>query len=288
MRSCGGRSVMSSPKNQTCPALGGKSPVMALKSVVFPAPLAPSTARRSPAATENDTSSIALSAPNVRVTRSSTRASPEASGFAPEESDITVAISSTSLGPATAPYRSRAARHVARAQAHLVELVLAQAERLRDVLSHFHDPVVVFAVRLLRDLGDVGIPDAVAVLVDPDVARRALEDELLQRVAIGLLAAGEIAFDRVEPFECRFGAEVVEEGEQRRAREAVLELGLVVADELLPFRRLHRIRHGPGGWRAQQGFAPLALEVQHRLIDRDGAADHRLVAAGLLVLRQEV
>ncbi len=71
---------MSSLKNRTRPEFGGKSPVIALKSVVLPAPFAPITARRSPAATDIDTSSIAVSAPNRRVTPSRTRASPEASG----------------------------------------------------------------------------------------------------------------------------------------------------------------------------------------------------------------
>jgi hypothetical protein len=78
IRSCGDSVVTSSPKKRTRPAVGGKSPVMALNSVVLPAPLAPISARRSPAATENETFSIALSAPNVRVTPSSTRASPVA------------------------------------------------------------------------------------------------------------------------------------------------------------------------------------------------------------------
>ena len=55
---------------------------MTLKSVVLPAPFAPITARRSPAATDSETSSIAVSAPNRRVTPSRTRASPEASGTA--------------------------------------------------------------------------------------------------------------------------------------------------------------------------------------------------------------
>ena len=49
-----------------------------------------------------------------------------------------------------------------------------------------------------------------------------------------------------------------------------------------------RIGHRTGGRRAEQRFAPLALEVEHGLVDRDRAADHRLVAAGLLVLAEEV
>src|SRR5260370_30597502 len=91
--------------------VGGKSPVTALNSVVLPAPLAPSTARRSPAATVKDTSSIALSAPKVRVTPSRTRASPDASGFAAtgrvliaDRSEVTVAMRGyPSLGLSPAP-----------------------------------------------------------------------------------------------------------------------------------------------------------------------------------------
>src|SRR5262245_29514517 len=74
MRWWGGRSVMSSPKKRTRPDVGGKSPVIALNRVVLPAPLAPMTARRSPAATSSEMSSIATSAPKVRPTPASDRA----------------------------------------------------------------------------------------------------------------------------------------------------------------------------------------------------------------------
>ena len=50
------------------------SPEITLKSVVLPAPLAPITARRSPAATDSETLSIARRAPNVRPTPSRTSA----------------------------------------------------------------------------------------------------------------------------------------------------------------------------------------------------------------------
>ena len=80
MRSCGGSSVMSSPKKWIRPAVGGKSPVMALNSVVLPAPFEPRIAYFCPAATVSDTSSTARSAPNSRVTLLSTSASFEASG----------------------------------------------------------------------------------------------------------------------------------------------------------------------------------------------------------------
>ena len=74
MRSWGGSSVMSSPKKWMWPAVGGKSPVMVLKSVVLPAPLEPRIAYFCPAATVSDTSSTARSAPKARVTFVSTSA----------------------------------------------------------------------------------------------------------------------------------------------------------------------------------------------------------------------
>src|SRR6266480_4188502 len=67
---------MSSPKKRIVPEEGGKSPVMQLNRVVLPAPLEPSTARRSPGRTVMVTSVSAASAPNSRVTpRSSSAAS---------------------------------------------------------------------------------------------------------------------------------------------------------------------------------------------------------------------
>src|SRR6202795_1276820 len=76
MRSNGGKWVTSSPKNRIVPEVGGKSPVMQLNSVVFPAPLEPSTARRSPGRTVSVTSIRAASAPNIRVTPRNSSAAP--------------------------------------------------------------------------------------------------------------------------------------------------------------------------------------------------------------------
>src|ERR1700740_198927 len=67
---------MSSPKKRIVPEEGGKSPVTQLNSVVLPAPLEPSTARRSPGRTVIVTSVSAASAPNSRVTPRSSRAAP--------------------------------------------------------------------------------------------------------------------------------------------------------------------------------------------------------------------
>src|ERR1700755_1408408 len=67
---------MSSPKKRIVPDESGKSPVMQLNSVVLPAPLEPSTARRSPGRTVRVTSVSAASAPNSRVTPRNSRAAP--------------------------------------------------------------------------------------------------------------------------------------------------------------------------------------------------------------------
>src|SRR5436853_1361586 len=67
---------MSSPKKRMVPEESGKSPVTQLNNVVLPAPLEPSTARRSPGRTVMVTSVSAASAPNMRVTPRSSRAAP--------------------------------------------------------------------------------------------------------------------------------------------------------------------------------------------------------------------
>ena len=100
MRSYGGSSVTSSPKNRTRPDVAGKSPVTTLNSVVLPAPLAPITARRSPAATANETSSSARNAPKYRETPSSSRAFPVAIGTsACGRSAVTVAMAQADSSP---------------------------------------------------------------------------------------------------------------------------------------------------------------------------------------------
>src|ERR1700682_1742255 len=76
MRSKGGKLVTSSPKKRIVPEVGGKSPVMQLNSVVLPAPLHPSPARRSPGRTVSVTSVSAASAPNSRVTPRNSSAAP--------------------------------------------------------------------------------------------------------------------------------------------------------------------------------------------------------------------
>src|SRR5215204_4844285 len=217
---------MSSPKKRTRPVVAGKSPVMTLNSVVLPAPLAPITARRSPAATENETSSMARSAPNVRVTPSSSRASPVASGACGSSEVIRVMVSCSSGPPASSRLMSRpeaggpeefllrlrAARHVARAETHLFELLLGEVQPLVDLGNGLDHLVVEDAVGALRHFGDEGRTDRLTVLVERDLAGRRLQLQGLQRLAVLLLVAREVALDGVEPVESRLHVDVVDVG----------------------------------------------------------------------------
>src|SRR5262252_74127 len=111
------------------PVVGGKSPVIALNKVVFPAPLAPRMPRRSPAPTVRSILSRATSAPKVRHTPSSTRACAAPARFSLSASAMTRSAGLRAFG-------SRAARIVAadRTQSH--ELVLGEAQGLVHVLHH--------------------------------------------------------------------------------------------------------------------------------------------------------
>src|SRR5689334_22479089 len=73
---------------------GGKSPVTQLNSVVLPAPLEPSTARRSPGRTVMVTSVSAASAPNSRVTPRSSSAAP-APTAEKRGADLSMTVAST-------------------------------------------------------------------------------------------------------------------------------------------------------------------------------------------------
>src|ERR1700744_2188573 len=96
---------MSSPKKRIVPEEGGKSPVTQLNSVVLPAPLEPSTARRSPGRTVMGTSVRAASAPNSRVTPRSSSAAPEPTA---EKRCSALAMALTSAGAALAVRRTAA------------------------------------------------------------------------------------------------------------------------------------------------------------------------------------
>src|SRR5262245_25829309 len=247
MRSWGGIAVTSSPKNSTRPRVAGKSPVMTLNSVVLPAPLAPITARRSPAATENEMFSIAVSAPNTRVTPSRRSASP---GAAP-----LVVITRTerrnrsrgaprlrrgvpNVGGCGGPFLGPplgTVRLVARAD---LELGGRHPQRLVHVVDLPEHLVVQVALRVLRHLGDEGRTDRLPVRVELDVADRALERHLRERLAVLLLPVREVTLHRLEAVERRLHVEVVHQREQRGARVAVGEILLVVGHERLPLGRL--------------------------------------------------
>src|SRR5215469_8950066 len=128
MRSCTGSVVMSSLKKRMRPALGMKSPVMALNSVVLPAPLEPITARRSLAAILRLMSDSATSAPKCRATFSSSSAcAPDSCRRAASDSSATGGLSFPLL---------RAAGIIAPDLAKLQEFVLRHAERLVHLGDH--------------------------------------------------------------------------------------------------------------------------------------------------------
>src|SRR5262245_12770564 len=174
MRSWGGNAVMSSPKNSMRPALGGKSPVMVLNSVVLPAPLEPRIATFWPAATVNDTSSTARSAPKARVTPLRINASPDSSAPPPplRAGGAGFGCARSQLGDRGHVRSLPAVGHVARAQAHLLEVGFRQAQGLGDVGHRLDHLVVERAVGCLGHFGDVGGAHAVAVGVDLTRARR--------------------------------------------------------------------------------------------------------------------
>src|SRR5215204_4580815 len=115
---------------------------MRLNSVVLPAPLAPITALRSPAATENETSSTASRAPKRFETPSSRSASPVERSSRCAGSVIDATACSRRLW---------AVRLVARAY---LEVLLLHAEHLVDAVHLAQYLVVQVPLRILHDFGD--------------------------------------------------------------------------------------------------------------------------------------
>src|SRR5882672_4578600 len=227
---------------------------MTLNSVVLPAPLAPITALRSPAATENETSSTAWSAPKRFETPSSRSASPveRSSRCAGSVIDATASL----------PLRLGAVRLVARAY---LEVLLFHSQHLVDAVHLAQHLVVKVPLRVLHDFGDERRADRLAIAVQFHVTRRRLQRHLLQRLAVLRLAAGQVALDRVQPIQRRLHVDVVDEGEQRRARVAAGRYRivlLVIGDEGLELRRVISVGDRRAGDGADERIPALALVVQ--------------------------
>src|SRR5262245_40241632 len=186
MRSCGGRVVTSSPKKRTLPLRGGKSPMMALNSVVLPAPLAPSTARRSPGRRVKLTLSRATSAPKWQLTPSISGARADA------PCAMRWALSDTLSC-------SIAFRVVAANRADRHELGAVHVERLVDARDDLDNLVVEAAVRALGHFGDEVRPDRLPVLVQPDLADRSIDGRRGQPLAQLRLIVCEVALSGVPP-----------------------------------------------------------------------------------------
>src|SRR5258708_1539884 len=194
MRWCGGRSVMSSPKNRTRPEVGGKSPVIALNKVVLPAPLAPMMARRSPAATSNEMSSIATSAAKVRPTPASERAC-----VAPTRADGDATRSGAIIVPLLRALGTL--RVIAPNRPKPQELVARPPQGLVDLRDHLDDAVEQRGVGARGDLGQEDVGDGVAVVVELDLAGRRVELERRHGLAEARVVVGEVAVDPVERLE---------------------------------------------------------------------------------------
>ena len=157
--------------------------------------------------------SIARSAPNVRVTPSSTRASSERAGASRRRC--------RAIGQAG---RSRAAMYACYGQAGLSRVPMpilsnSACERFSrwSTFSHAPDHLVVErAVGALGHFGDEVRADRLAVVVERDRAGRALQLQLGERLAVLGLAAGEVALHRVERVERGLHVDVVVDREQAR------------------------------------------------------------------------
>jgi hypothetical protein len=186
-----------------------------------------------------------------------------------------------------------AGRIVASRRNELVERRLGEAEPLLHVGDDLHHLADEVAVVGLDDFGDEVGADRLAVLVELDLPVRRVEHDLVCSAAELLVVVRKIALDLVERLKHRVGRVVVVDGEQRGAGEGILEVAglrmrLVGLHERLPFRVRVVVGHAAGGDGADQRVLGLALRRQHGLVDHDRAAEQVGVAAGLLILVEEV
>src|SRR3954452_14797059 len=212
-RELGESRVISSPWNSIVPALGGTSPEMTLKSVVLPAPFGPRMARRSPYATSKSTSRTASRPPKRRPIPRRRRIGSAASAGAASVNDA-LARDLRDLRVADPRQASlHAAREVAARRRGLARE--RAAERLvdaRDVTLRLDGELPALRVELLV----VDRDDRLAVLVELDRAVRGAQDDLADGLLELLLAAREIALDRLQALDQ--APRVDEVAERERAR----------------------------------------------------------------------
>src|SRR4051812_37038471 len=194
-----GNRVTSVPNSSTVPALGGNSPEIRLNSVVLPAPLGLRIARRSPGATSRSTPRTAWTPPKRRPT--------------PRKRRIGAARSADVAGAATCLLRREVDLLGVADPGRLVALRALRvgavgsrrvgreraAERLLDA-GDAHDRLHVrdlVAVGVGDDLLDEVVRDAVAVLVELDLAPRRVEGDGLQSL-LELALIADVALDRFQ------------------------------------------------------------------------------------------
>src|SRR4051812_47656664 len=211
-----GARVTSTPNSSTDPVVGGNSPEIRLNSVVLPAPLGPRMARRSPEATSSSTPRTAWTPPKRRPTPSKRR--------------IGAARSADVAGAATALLRREVDLLGVANPRGLVALLALRvravrrrrvggerpAERLldaRDLPDSLHVRDLV-AVGVGDDLLDEVVRDAVAVLVELDLAPRRVERDRLQSL-LQLALIGDVALDGLEALDQRPRGVVVVVDEHR-------------------------------------------------------------------------
>src|SRR5258707_8913597 len=175
-------------------------------------------------------------------------------------------------------------------QAYLGEYRRVVAERLVHVRYDLHDLAEQGALAVVDDFGDEIGADRLTVGVELDLAIGCIEFNRSQRgLQLGLIVA-EVAVDFPQAQDQRRRRVIIIGRKQRRAREALLrrEGSLIVFHEGLPARIFPGIGLAAGGDRADQRVLGVALGRKDGLVDHDRAAEQMRLAAGLLVLIEEV
>src|SRR6266568_7251183 len=261
-RACAEVLVTSRPKSLTVPAVTGSDPVMRLNSVVFPAPLGPISARRSPGRRASATSSTARRPPKSLVTPSSRSANSSVILIQPSphrsKRALQLELPSTMLARGV----------VARVEGHLQELLGIVLPELTHRRVREDHGVLELAAHAL-DLADVDVLDGVAPLVDDDgTAREILQLDFLERGEQGL-AVFDLAVDRLDGFHDPPGVRIA---------------GLAVVGRHLARLGLERLHESPVGGVVECGRVVergihaerlVAHLRQHRLVGDRAVAEQR-------------